>query len=581
MFPLFWEGKTGFCPVQMEKIGKYQIIDILGKGAMGIVYRALDPDIDREVAIKTIRFDLISEESERNELMLRFVREAKAAGKMVHPNIITIFDVGKHEDMTYIVMQYIEGKSLQKLIASNERFSSQGIVRLMLQLCDALDYAHRHGIVHRDIKPANILLDKNNKPHVVDFGIARVEMSTMTQTGATIGTPSYMSPEQVMGKKIDKRSDIFSLGAILYELVTGERPFQGESITTVIYKIVNEEIPSPFLSQSGLSEDFESIIRRALAKNPENRYESCGELAADLQNVSHLPEETLALAGFPELAVSGRIPLKKRRKVFMALSIASSLIIAGAGGYFVYKKYGNRSSPKQEVRLLLEAVKPVPPRSIEHVLEVIDTDMERLRKSFLREDYAGTIKVAEKILEEEGMNQTASDYLSKARRKLNEGLIASYLSEGIQDFERGSYEDCRENMMRVLKIERGNRDAQKYYSLADAAISRKEIQQIMERQRYAEEKKDLLAFLSDIGSEEISSKKKLDVMHLFNNYDRIQSHVSSLSIAFKDPSEADVNFSHLLVAMEKSTGKRRILFEGKKTLTLKRLGEKWKIVEYR
>jgi serine/threonine protein kinase len=565
----------------MEKIGKYQIIDILGKGAMGIVYRALDPDIDREVAIKTIRFDLISEESERNELMLRFVREAKAAGKMAHPNIITIFDVGKHEDMTYIVMQYIEGNSLQKFIASNKRFSSQEIVRLMLQLCDALDYAHRHGIVHRDIKPANILLNKDNKPHVVDFGIARVEMSTMTQTGATIGTPSYMSPEQVMGKKIDKRSDIFSLGAILYELVTGKRPFQGESITTVIYKIVNEEIPSPFLSQRGLSEDFEPIIQRALAKNPGNRYSSCAELAADLQTVSHLPEETLALTGFPELTVSGRTPQKKRRKVLLALSIASSLIIAGTGGYFVYKKYGNQSSPKQEAKLLLEAVKPVPPRSMEPVLEVFDTDMDRLRKSFQQEDYAGAIKVAEKILEKEEMNQTASDYLFEARRKLNEGLIVSYLSEGIQNFERGSYQECRENMIKVLTIEKGNEEAQKYYSLSDTAISRKEIQQIVERQRNAEEKKDLLAFLSDIGSEEISTKKKLDIMHLFNNYDKIQSRVSNLSIAFKDPSEADVNFSHLLVAMEKSTGKRKILFEGKKTLTLKRWGEEWKIMEYR
>lgn len=575
------EGQTRFCVIQMENIGKYQIIEILGKGAMGIVYRALDPDIDREVAIKTIRFDLISEESERNELMVRFVREAKAAGKMVHPNIITIFEVGKHGDMTYSVMQYIEGTSLQKLIASNHRFSSQEIVRLMLQLCDALDYAHRHGIVHRDVKPANILLDKDHKPHVVDFGIARVEMSTMTQTGTTIGTPSYMSPEQVIGKKIDLRSDIFSLGAILYELTTGKRPFQGESITTVIYKIVNEDIPSPFLSQRGLSEDFEPIIRKALAKNPENRYRSCEELAADLRSVSRLSEESLALAGFPELPVSGRTSLKNRKKIFLALFIASSLVITCTGGYFIYKKFINRSSCKQGMRLLLEPAKPIPPRSMDPVLEVIETDMDRLRKSFQREDYAEAIKIAEKIQEEGGMDPTASDYLSKAREKLNEGLIASYLSEGIQNFERGSYEECRENMMNILKIERGNKEAQKYYSLAETAISRKEIQQIVERQRTAEEKKDLLAFLSDIGSEEISVKKKLGIMHLFNNFDKIQSHVSNLSIAFKDLDEAEANFSHLLVAMEKSTGKRRVLFEGKRTLSLKRLEEEWKIVEYR
>jgi serine/threonine protein kinase len=564
----------------MEKIGKYQIIDILGKGAMGIVYRALDPDIDREVAIKTIRFDLISEESERNELMLRFVREAKAAGKMVHPNIITIFDVGKQEDMTYIVMQYIQGKSLQNLIASNKRFSSREIVRLMVQLCDALDYAHRHGIVHRDIKPANILLDIHNKPHVVDFGVARVEMSTMTQTGATIGTPSYMSPEQVMGKKIDKRSDIFSLGAILYELITGQRPFQGESITTVIYKIVNEEIPSPSVAQKGLSEDFEPIIYKALAKTPENRYRSCAELAADLQRISDLPEETLALTGFPDLKASGDARLKKKRKALMAFSVAAVLISASAGGYFLYNKYGNRSSPREEVRWIQEAVKPNPPRSSEPVLAVFDTDMDRLRKSFERGDYAGAIMVAEKILDREKTNQTAIDYLSRAERKINEGLIAGYLSDGIQNFESGSYEECRKNMEKVLKMQGENKEAQKYYSLADTAISRREIQQIVERQKDAEEKKDLLAFLSDIGSEEISAKKRLDVMNLFNNYDNIQSRVSDLKVAFKDRSEADANFSHLLVAVEKSTGKKKVLFEGRKTLTLKRLGENWKIVEY-
>ena len=581
MISPFEERQSGFCPVQMEKIGKYQIIDVLGKGAMGIVYKAFDPDIDREVAIKTIQFDLISEDSERNELMLRFVREAKAAGKMVHPNIITIFDVGKQEDMTYIVMQYIQGKSLKNLIASNKRFSSREIIHLMVQLCDALDYAHRHGIVHRDIKPANIILDKHNKPHVVDFGVARVEMSTMTQAGATIGTPSYMSPEQVMGKKIDKRSDIFSLGVILYELITGQRPFQGESITTVIYKIVNEEIPPPSVAQKGLSEDFEPIIYKSLAKIPENRYRSCEKLAADLQRISDLPEETLALTGFPELEASEKARLKNKRKALMAFSIAAVLMSVSIGGYFLYNKHGNRSSPREEMRVLQEAIKPDPPRSAEPVLAVFDTDMDRLRKSFERGDYAGAIMVAEKILDEEKANQTASDYLSRAKRKINEGLIAGYLSDGIQNFERGSYEECRRDMEKVLKMERENKEAQKYYSLADTAISRREIQQIVERQKDAEEKKDFLAFLSDIGSEEISAEKRLDVMNLFNNYDNIQSRVSDLKVTFKDRNEAHANFSYLLVAVEKSTGKRKVLFEGRKTLTLKRLGKNWKIVEYR
>jgi len=259
----------------MEKIGKYDITGMLGKGAMGIVYKALDPDINREVAIKIIRFDLVSEESDKEEVMERFMREAQAAGKLTHPNIITIYDVGREGDMTYIVMQYIKGRSLQKMVSSGEKISTQEVIQLMDQLCSALDYAHNNGIVHRDIKPANILMDKEGKPFIVDFGVARIETSTLTEAGTTIGTPSYMSPEQVMGKKVDRRSDIFSLGSILYELLTGRRAFLAQSITTVIYKIINEEPPALSEVKKGLPGSFEQVISKALAKDPDDRYSTC------------------------------------------------------------------------------------------------------------------------------------------------------------------------------------------------------------------------------------------------------------------------------------------------------------------
>ena len=229
----------------MEKIGKYDIVGILGKGAMGIVYKAFDPDISREVAIKTIRFDLVENGTEKDDLMGRFMREAQAVGRLNHPNIITIYDVGREGDMTYIVMQFIEGQSLQSRISAHEKFSVDKTIKLMLQLCDALECAHEKGIVHRDIKPANILMDKSEKPYVADFGVARVETSTLTQTGTAVGTPSYMAPEQVSGTNVDSRADIFSLGVIMYEMLTGKRPFAGDSITTIIYKIMNEEPLSP------------------------------------------------------------------------------------------------------------------------------------------------------------------------------------------------------------------------------------------------------------------------------------------------------------------------------------------------
>jgi len=256
---------------KVEKIGKYKILEILGQGAMGIVYRALDPDIDREVAIKTIRFDMITDESGKSDIMKRFMREAQAVGKLEHPNIVTIYDVGREEDLTYIVMQLIDGESLKEIIESGKKYSITEVVQIMHCLCDSLGYAHNQGVIHRDVKPANILIDRKDKIHLVDFGVARIEMSNMTTLGTVLGTPSYMAPEQVMGSPADNRADIFALGVILFELLAGRRPFEGDRITTVIYKIAHEE--PPFLSEvkDESLKIFEPVIKKALAKDPKDR----------------------------------------------------------------------------------------------------------------------------------------------------------------------------------------------------------------------------------------------------------------------------------------------------------------------
>jgi serine/threonine protein kinase len=564
----------------MEKIGKYEVIELLGKGAMGIVYKALDPDIDREVAIKTIRFDLISDDDEKNELMLRFIREARAAGKLVHPNIITIHDVGKEKDMTYIVMQYIEGPSLQNWIASKKKLSASDIVNLMLQLCDALNFAHQSGIVHRDIKPANILLDNSGKPHICDFGVAHVEMSTITQTGATIGTPSYMSPEQVMGKKIDKRSDIFSLGAILYELLTGKRPFEGESITTVIYKIVNEEAVPLTQVRKELPPEFEEIINKALAKDPDSRYGSCAEFADALRRITHFSDETLAMTGVQESAVTRKTLGRKRNKI-LPLAIAGAVIVIGAGGYFLYQKFVAQSSSSGDSNRVLVESDPLASRSMLSVLEIFETEADKMVKSYDAGDYSQAIRIAQGILAQDKQNQEALDYLAKAREKMSESQIAQYISAGKRDYDNGNYEQSKQNMGHALKINNKNTEALQYFDLADKALSERSIRQIVDRQRKAEEQKDLLAFLSDIGPDALLAKKRADAMALFNNYDNINSRISDISITFIDRDHVDASFSHLLVAVDKKTGSSKVIFEGKKTLTLERQEGNWKILVYR
>ncbi len=386
---------------------------------MGIVYKALDPDINREVAIKTIRFDLVSEEGDREEMMERFMREAQAAGKLTHSNIITIYDVGRGKDMTYIVMQLIEGKSLQKVISSGEKISTHEVIELMDQLCKALDYAHNNGIIHRDIKPANILLDKVGKPFIVDFGVARLETSTLTEAGTTLGTPSYMSPEQVMGKKVDRRSDIFSLGSILYELLTGQRAFQAQSITTVIYKIINEEPVALTEVKKGLPVGFEQIVCKALAKDPRDRYQTCAEVASDLHNFDQISDKTIPVTMAKEELPT--LMMKKKRKVWPVIAISSAVILlaAAGAGYFSYQKTGEipfLSGLFKGTKAEKSLVSP-PPGSIEDKLN-------RAKESFDKADYTETVRLAEEVLSEDAENIRAQQYLSEAKSKIDEALVA-------------------------------------------------------------------------------------------------------------------------------------------------------------
>ena len=269
----------------IEKLGKYEIRRELGRGAMGIVYEGYDPLIKRSVALKTIRADQLSGENAET-VVARFRREAQAAGRLSHPNIVSIYDFGEEEGVWYIAMEFVKGRELKDYFQANERFTTADMVRIMTKLLDALDYSHRRGVVHRDIKPANIILLPDGSVKVADFGIAHIETSNMTQVGTTLGTPAYMSPEQIMGLPVDGRSDLFSAGVILYQFLTGERPFSGTS-TTTMRKVLEENPlpPSRFNVQAPPAMD--AVVRKALAKRPEERFQSAGEFAAALNAAAH------------------------------------------------------------------------------------------------------------------------------------------------------------------------------------------------------------------------------------------------------------------------------------------------------
>jgi len=256
-----------------QKLGKYEVRRQLGRGAMGIVYEGYDPFIQRTVALKTIRKELLDQD-QAQEMLARFQREAQAGGRLNHPNIVAIYDYGEDQETAYIAMEFIKGKELKELFTENTRFALPTIAGIMSQLLLALNYSHLHGVVHRDIKPANIIVMDDGQVKIADFGIARLESSNLTQTGLVLGTPNYMSPEQFMGQHVDGRSDLFSAGVVLYQLLTGEKPFVGESTTTIMYQVLNNTPNPPSLLNVQIPAAFDGVVRKALAKRPEDRFQS-------------------------------------------------------------------------------------------------------------------------------------------------------------------------------------------------------------------------------------------------------------------------------------------------------------------
>jgi serine/threonine-protein kinase len=266
----------------ISQLGRYEVIGELGQGAMGIVYKARDPLIDRVVAIKTINLGLALDEKEEYES--RFYQEAKAAGRLSHPNIVTIYDVGKNGDVAYIAMEFLEGRELRDIMNDQGLLPVDQVLDIAAQVAQGLGYAHEHDIVHRDVKPSNVMVVRDGHVKITDFGIARMASSAVqTQTGMVLGSPKYMSPEQVMGKSIDHCSDIFSLGVMLYEMLTGQSPFNGDNVNAIMYQTLNAVPPPPNTINPEVPEMMNFIVAKSLAKKIEDRYQSAQDLAVDLR----------------------------------------------------------------------------------------------------------------------------------------------------------------------------------------------------------------------------------------------------------------------------------------------------------
>jgi serine/threonine-protein kinase len=336
----------------MHQLGRYEIVAELGRGAMGAVFRARDPKIDRTVAIKTIAVPA-GAAKDFEHYRQRFFREAQAAGRLSHPGIVTIYDVGEDEaaHTPFIVMECVEGESLDRLVAAaSGALPRESTLELVRHIAEALDYAHGHGIVHRDIKPANIMVTAAGQPKIADFGIAKLAQAETTMPGQVVGTPAYMSPEQLNGKAVDGRSDLFSLGVIAYWLLTGVKPFDGDTLTEICVQVVTKDPAPPSQVTPGISQDHDYVLSRALAKDPALRYQRGSEFAADLEDLragnkprSRAPQEKTQIA--PRIDRTVQLPanaaiampvavapkdLNRRRKLLIYALAAIILLLAGA-----------------------------------------------------------------------------------------------------------------------------------------------------------------------------------------------------------------------------------------------------------
>ena len=319
-----------------KTIGRYEITSEIGQGAMGVVYRANDPLLERTVAIKTISLELSKDEFD--EFEKRFYREASSAGRLNHPNIVTIHDVGNTENIAYMAMEYLEGEELRDILNTGEALSFDRIAEIAAQVADGLAFAHEHGVVHRDIKPSNIMILKNGVAKITDFGIALIPSASRTMAGMILGSPKYMSPEQVVGKDLDGRSDIFSLGVVLYEMLTGKSPFIGENISTIMYRILNETPIAPKTLKPELPEVFNYIIAKALAKHPDERYENAVEMAEDLRGYKTLQVPDDFYAHFDDRPRSLERRTKPRQIADQGVVLASgTLSQSAASGHHGWK----------------------------------------------------------------------------------------------------------------------------------------------------------------------------------------------------------------------------------------------------
>lgn len=471
-----------------SKIGKYEVLDVLGRGGMGVVYKAYDPILDREIALKTMTADGLKDPV----LKERFYREARAAGRLRHPNIVTIYELGEESNVPFIAMEYIHGTDIHAVIRGRLEVSFEEKIRIIVQLCRGLAYAHKAGIVHRDIKPSNIRLTDDFQVKILDFGIARlVTSTTMTSGGMVLGTIHYMAPEQIKGAHVDRKSDIFAVGIILFELLTSRKPFDGDNTATVLYNILHE----PYQKMDPpLDEQFATIgrvLKKALDKDPARRYFSADEMGDDLEHFLHSfarPQRS-GQATTQELASPSSTketpkaeeekkpltPYKSDPRITNLLRTAKKQIVeAHAVQAMTYIKQALQIDPNDpEAAQLLQMVE-------QDIKRAEAEDLLRQGQNYMREGrYDIAMKAFEKILRIQPNHSKARMLLETAKNEIMQPEMEELISKARQAIEEKKYQDARKYVEEVLKTVPDHQGAYELQVLIKERIAVEEFNELL------------------------------------------------------------------------------------------------------
>lgn len=499
---------------RLKTLGRYEILQELGRGAMGVVYLARDPIIGRQVALKVLRLPAMAGEDEQEQFRRRFIREAQSAGILAHPNIVTIHDVSEGEDgqPTFIAMEYIQGTDLKELLRPGKPLDLSFVRDVVDQIAQGLDFAHSQGVVHRDVKPANVLITAEGQVKITDFGIARIDTSNLTQDTQLLGTPNYMAPEQIQGTDTDHRVDIFALGVMVYEMATGQKPFQGENVTEVTHRIVYEDHRAATERVPELPEGLDEVLVRALAKKPEDRYERAGDLSEDLaaafqmsqdrenlnatqvvEPVTPRAESSIGASGLGDL--TGTLEevwqgLKSPRG--LALGVAVALLLAlGIGGAALWMWIGDRA-----------AVEEAPPEpASDPMVESLVREGQRLLANGDPQSALETFRKAERLAPDQEVvrdwrelaerQAEAFERMSERERQLGRRLASGQLALTDSRFQEALEEV--ETALELADDEESVAQAEEIRRLAEEGIRRREERRRAANRRAAEEKRRRLA----------------------------------------------------------------------------------------